>query len=177
MAQATNQKGYDVVSLEGDRISVKTITTSKQVSFNAATFDIVDRVMILRLNVDDDEISIEEVLDCSADKIRQRDKSGSGKYVVPTSGSAHSGGPVDRRQLPQKELRKLSETASAMYTKYRIVQYENGSILVESEGVPEATTKPVLRKIAKEVGVDIHNSSGNRKNTRSLGADIIKHLT
>ncbi len=51
MALATNQRGYDVVSLEGERISVKTLTTSTHADFTASTFDLVDRVMVLRLVV------------------------------------------------------------------------------------------------------------------------------
>ncbi|MFC6346357.1 hypothetical protein [Vagococcus carniphilus] len=37
--------------------------------------------------------------------------------------------------------------------------------------------KPVLKEIAKEIGVDIHNGTGNLKTTRALGNDIIGQLT
>ena len=53
MALETNQRGYDVVSSSNERISVKTVTTSSHVSFNASTFEYVDRVIVLRVNVDD----------------------------------------------------------------------------------------------------------------------------
>ena len=66
MALETNQRGYDVVSALNERISVKTITTSTYVSFNSATFEFVDRVIILRVNVDQENgISVEEILDKS----------------------------------------------------------------------------------------------------------------
>lgn len=55
MALASNQRGYDVVSAEGERISVKTITTSNGIRFNPGTFGEVDRVIILRVNVDQEE--------------------------------------------------------------------------------------------------------------------------
>ncbi|MDT2831485.1 hypothetical protein P7H62_10935 [Vagococcus carniphilus] len=37
--------------------------------------------------------------------------------------------------------------------------------------------KPVLKEIAKEIGVDINNGNGNSKTTRALGNDIIGQLT
>jgi hypothetical protein len=36
--------------------------------------------------------------------------------------------------------------------------------------------KPALRSIAAKVGVDLLNGNGNAKNTRQLGADIIRVL-
>ncbi|UES53249.1 hypothetical protein GFK88_17025 [Roseibium aggregatum] len=180
MALATNQHGYDVVSLEGERISVKTVTSSSHVDFRASTFDSVDRVMILRIVVDEDEVSIEEIMDCSASEIRARGTNSSGKYTVYINGPSIGGGAAqdgaDRRRLSVVELQKLKETGSATYGRYRIVQYENGTILVETEGSAQNVAKPILREIAKEVGVDILNTAGNMKNTRTLGADVIKAL-
>jgi len=61
MAFETNQRGYDVVSSSNERISVKTVTTSSHVSFNASAFEFVDRVMVFRVNVNDElGISVEE---------------------------------------------------------------------------------------------------------------------
>lgn len=68
MATQTNQIGYDVVSAEGEWISVKTVTSSNHVTFNPNTFDHVHRVIVLRIDVDETEPSIVEVLDCSAKK-------------------------------------------------------------------------------------------------------------
>ena len=53
MAPNTNEKGYDVVSSNGERISVKTTattTTSGGVRFNQNTLAFVDRIMIMRIN-------------------------------------------------------------------------------------------------------------------------------
>ena len=181
MALATNQHGYDVVSLEGEYISVKTVTSSTHVKFKATTFDIVQRVIILRLIVEDDTVSIEEILDCPADEIRQRGTSSDGSYTVPIkkwisdsdAQLANSG----RQRLPVERLRSLKETGSAFHQIHRIVQYENGSILVETNGQVQSMSKPILRQIAKDIGIDILNAAGNMKNTRSLGSDIIKTLS
>lgn len=166
MALATNQQGYDVVSADNERISVKTVTTSSHVSFNAATFDLVDRVIVLRLNVDDGEASIEELLDCPADEVRQNLRYSAGKYVFPTSSQTRI----------RRDVEDLKVTALAKHGAHVVQQYENGTILVETAGSRETAAKPVLRMIAGEIGVDLLNGSGNPKNTRQLGADIIRIL-
>ncbi|MFP4464747.1 MAG: DUF6998 domain-containing protein, partial [Alphaproteobacteria bacterium] len=61
MAEDVNQKGYDVMSKEGERISVKTTSMSKGsgfVSFNPNTLDQVDRIMVLRINEHEREIEV-----------------------------------------------------------------------------------------------------------------------
>lgn len=44
LALSVNQAGYDVVSAEGEKISVKTFTSSTRINFNANTLDHVGRV-------------------------------------------------------------------------------------------------------------------------------------
>ena len=59
MALEVNQKGYDVVSSKGERISVKTTAAGGpggHVSFNPKTLSNVDRVIILRVNAEEREI-------------------------------------------------------------------------------------------------------------------------
>ncbi|PTX35473.1 hypothetical protein IQ03_04984 [Gemmobacter caeni] len=181
MALATNQRGYDVVSGDGDYISVKTVTSSNHVTFRESTFDLVSRVMILRLVIDDDDVSIEEVLDCPADDIRRRGANEAGQYIVYINGGIASGaGDLTghpRKRLQVEELRQLKETGSAIHGPHRIIQFENGTILVETNGQVQPMAKPILREIAKDVGVDILNDAGNKKNTRSLGSDIIRALS
>jgi hypothetical protein len=53
---------------------------------------------------------------------------------------------------------------------------ENGTIVVSTGGVPDPAAKPILRKIAEKVNVGLLNGSGNRKNTRQLGSDVIEAL-
>jgi hypothetical protein len=177
MALATNQRGYDVVSIDGERISVKTITTSNHVSFRSSTFECVDRVMILRLSVEDDDIAIEEFLDCSTEDILSNYGKGKGDHFhVPVKKSGVSGDGATGHRIPVEELQELLKTGVAEYEKHRILQYENGSILVETDGEIVPVAKPTLREIAKAVGMDFLNSAGKPKNTRTLGADIIKVL-
>lgn len=167
MALETNQRGYDVISADNERISVKTVTSSVHVSFNPNTFDQVDRVMVLRVNVDDEDgVSVETLLDCSAVEFLEKYGKGSGKHVFGTSTGSR----------PKQSLDNLQITDEATFENYVVRQYENGTILALLDGAVQPVTKPHLRAIAAKIGVDLLNSNSNTKNVRQLGANIIKTL-
>ena len=54
-----------------------------------------------------------------------------------------------------------------------IRQYENGTIEMLTNDVPEPVAKPVLREPCAELGINPLNGSGNAKNTPTLGAEVI----
>jgi hypothetical protein len=166
MATEVNQRGYDVVSAAGERISVKTVTTSTHVSFNAQTFGLVDRVVVLRINTED--LAIEILLDKPVAEARNSLREGTGKLVFPTYRAAS-----DR---PAKSFDDMLVINEAVYPPYLVRQYENGSIEVLKDGVPQAIAKPLLREIADAIQVETTNSAGVPKNTRQLGDHIIKKL-
>ncbi|KAF7780900.1 hypothetical protein PMAN_a2009 [Pseudoalteromonas marina] len=61
MATEVNQAGYDVVSSSGERISVKTtgrMLTGGHISFNTNTLNLVDRIIILRINTDEMQVKL-----------------------------------------------------------------------------------------------------------------------
>lgn len=168
MAPQTNQRGYDVVSAEGERISVKTVTTSNHVTFNHNTFDYVDRIIVVRLNTSDEEgISVEIVLDIArADfalhLISKPDRKMT--YTIPRTRKAAI--PADR----------IPVNAEAVFGDRLIRQYENGTIKIFSGDQMLSVAKPILREIAADIGVDLAYPSGRYKNTRQLGDGIIKAL-
>lgn len=174
MALETNQRGYDVVAEDGRRVSVKTYTAKTPATFRASTFDQVDWVIVLRFVIEEGELSIVEDIDCAAEDITANGINGAGFYSVP-SALKPTGEPGTGR-VPIKELRKLRETDSATHGSYRIVRFENGSVIVENGDMVEPIAKPILRDIAKVVGVSILRDSGEPKSTRSLGLDVIKAL-
>ncbi len=168
MALDTNQRGYDVVSADNERISVKTVTSSTSVTFNQNTFDQVDRIMILRVNVDDEKgISVEEIHDGTA---------------AETSALLRSRGTnltysIRRNSAEARPLTDLQVIAQAPYGDISIVQYENGAVRLCRDGKPlPIVVKERLKPIAVELGVDILNSKGGVKNTQQLGNDIIRAL-
>jgi len=137
MAPNTNEKGYDVVSNNGERISVKTTattTTSGGALFNLKTLEYVDRVMIMRINED---LEIEVLLDASTDEARDLMHNGTIAYSKLLG--------TGRNNI---NLDKIPIVKEADYGGYKIVEYENGSITVHEEGKMISPAKPILRELA-----------------------------
>ena len=171
LAEHVNEKGYDVVTKENERISVK--TTSRKtgngfVSFNPNTIDFVDRVIILRFN--EEEMELEILLDKSIEESKKMMAMRSdGKLSIAMS----------KIYKPINKIRKDSEIAAirtVFHENYEIRELESGSIVVFEGGEKHSVVKPVLRKIAGMLAVSIVNSKGNPHNTRQLGTLIIQEL-
>src|SRR5690606_32938442 len=119
MALATNQRGYDVIGAENERISVKTVTSSSQVHFNTNTFELVDRVMVLRVNTDEENgVSVETLLDRPAAEFASEYEGAAGHLRFRTA------------QRPVRPLEHLAVATEASIEGMTIRQYENGSIAV-----------------------------------------------
>lgn len=174
MALETNQHGYDVVAADGRRISVKTYTSRNSATFKASTFDQVDRVVVLRFVIEEGELSIVEDVDCSAEDVKSFGVNGAGAFSVPCT--LRENGSAGNDRVPIEELRKLRETDPAEHGDYRVVRFENGSVIVERGSEVEHVAKPNLREIAKDIGVNILRDLGDQKTTRTLGLDVIKAL-
>lgn len=166
MAPDSKQRGYDVVSADGQRISVKTVTSSTQVSFNENTFSDVDRVVVLRINAK--ELAIEILMDLPASEARDSMRTRAGRLVFPTYKS-----PTQADHLPLSNL-QITKVANAGQIQIR--QYENGTVEVLRDGQLIAPALPLLRELSIELGVDHLNSTGTPKNTRHLGDQIIREL-
>ena len=89
MATEVNQKGYDVVSANGERISVKTTAmmgSSGHIAFNPNTLISVDRIIILRINTE--EMQIETLLNEEkgvAESLMRETSGTSGKLAISLS--------------------------------------------------------------------------------------------
>jgi hypothetical protein len=59
---------------------------------------------------------------------------------------------------------------------YVIRQLTSGTIQVFRNSRPVVPVKPVLRRLAKTLGVSLLNTNGNPRNTRQLGSELIKKL-
>lgn len=168
MATEVNQSGYDVVSGDGERVSVKTTgrLANGQVSFNPNTLNCVDRVIVLRINVE--EMQIETLFDGSVEQAKTlMCISGSGsKYTLALS-------KLTKSDSIKRDIPKVKE---AVWGNLTIAERENGSIEVIENGSPLVPAKPHLRQVAKALGVSILNSNGNYYNTRQLGSLLIREL-
>ncbi|AZC91302.1 DUF6998 domain-containing protein [Pseudomonas chlororaphis] len=168
MATAVNQQGYDVVSAQGERISVK--TTSKMnhasyVSFNPRTLSHVDRVIVLRVNTE--EMQIEILLDDAVDvAMRMMGPEVKGKRLLPLR-------PLLKNSKPQREQETVNIVS---YHGYTIRELESGTILIDCEGQSKSPVKPILRNLALSLNLSLVNSNGNPLNTRQLGSQVIQSV-
>ena len=165
MASKTNQKGYDVVSSTGQRISVKTTATttgSAHATFNLNTLEYVDRVMIMRINED---LEIEVLFDDSIEQAKQLMNKG----VIAYSKLLGTG----RSKINLDEIPVVKEVE---HNGYKIAEYENGSIIVYKQDKMLKEAIPILRKIATALNIPIVNGNGNPHNTRRLGSLVINSL-
>ncbi len=167
MATEINQEGYDVVSSNGDRISVKTtaiMSSSGSILFNPNTLRKVDRIIILRINTD--EMQIEILLNKITEeaKLLMSNPSANGKVSIPLS-------KLINKSKDRESIRVINSAKSGGY---KIDELENGAIKVTYNGEPISPVKPVLRELAKKFNVNILNGNGNPYNTRQLGTLLIK---
>lgn len=171
MADNVNEKGYDVVTKENERISVKTTartTSTGFVSFNPNTLQFVDRVIILRFNEEDMELKI--LLDAPIDQAKQMmSQRSDGKFFIPMS-------KIYKTEKKVRADEEISVVKEAEYGDYQIRELESGSIEIYGNGVKQPVVKPVLREIADALSIPLFNSKGNPYNTRQLGTLIIKLL-
>lgn len=171
LAENVNEKGYDVVTKENEKISVKTTTMSNgqgHVSFNPKTLGFVDRIVILRFN--EKEMELEILLDESIDEATKlMTQQGDGKCAISLS----------KIYKPNKKVRNDSEVLvvrKASYQNYIIQELESGTIEVYEDGEKQSAAYPILRKVAGLISISIFNGKGNPYNTRQLGTLLIKEL-
>ena len=190
LADSVNQKGYDVVSSNGQRISVKTVTTANHVNFNPKTIGLVDRVIVLRINPSD--LCIEVIYDLDIEQFQVKSREYDGKYILGISNKNISDNsaldigfnvPIEAKIQPREETDNNHELLIIniiSYNGYEIKQYENAKIEVYKDAEKQPSAKEILRKMAFSLNVPIDNSAGNQKNTQQLGDHVIKaikHLT
>ena len=168
MAPEVNKRGYDVVAHDGQRVSVKTttaMTSGGGVNFNPNTLDQVDRIVILRINTD--EMQIDTLLDDtvqSAMTLMTDPKNG--KRTIALSKL------LGRR--PPRENIPVADTVE--YENLKIEALENGTIQVFKNGEFVTPAKPLLRKVAVQLGLNLLNNNGNEYNTRQLGSIVIRAI-
>ena len=168
MAMNVNQKGYDVISQSGERISVKTTTMdggAGHIPFNPNTLKDVDRVIILKMNTQ--EMQIEVIYDSSKKEAESlmSNTTTDGKRNIALS-------KIVRNTKPRSDLIIVN---SQKYKNVEISELETGTIEVFVNGIA-ATAMPELRKIASELNIGVLNGAGNPYNTRQLGTLVLKTL-
>lgn len=167
LASEVNQKGYDVVSLENERISVKTTTMTSgtgHVAFNGNTLDQVDRVMVLRINIE--EMQIDTLFDGSVDEAKE---------LITNGNIALS--KLDRKKPRRNAAEAVAVLAEVVHGPYLVRELETGSIEVLRSGDKIEVVRPVLLEICRDLVLSPLNGNGNPMNTRQLGYLIVRTLS
>ena len=165
MAGAVNQRGYDVVGFDGERISVKTVTSSGRATFNPRTLALVDRIVVLRIGTDaDNGVAIEIVLD-----VLRADFDHHLRYLA----NGEVDFPIRPSRTPARDLDDQAIIAEAVHDRWIVRRFESGTIRVLDDGVELATAMPALRMLVATLGVDLRNANGGFRNTRQLGDAVL----
>lgn len=169
MAAGVNERGYDVVSAKNERISVKTTAQSGlagHVSFNANTLDLVDRVVVLRINTI--EMQVETLLDKPVADVRAMMVAGStGRLAIALS-----------RLAPGRDAPRLTSPPMTRvhFEGLDIHELESGTIEIRQGDVAITPVMPRLRELALRLHVSLLNECGNPYNTRQLGTQVIRSI-
>ena len=166
MATEVNQKGYDVVAQNGDRVSVKTTTMMNQsghVSVNSNTLSLVDRLMILRINTE--EMQIEILFNDTIDV--------AGKLMAPATNDRQNIS-LSKLSTANQRREKIPAIESVNYKDYVVEALESGTIQIFQNDKTLIPVKPILRILAAELGLSLLNSNGKEYNTRQLGTNVIR---
>jgi len=162
-----NQRGYDLIDADGLRVSVKTITTSTGVDLRESTVDLVDRVVVVWLDTNVDEIGvhiaydkgIEEFLADSAAPYRGSLRLGRGLMTFPNKPSS----------VNKFEVGDVISTHSEGNIVIR--KHTSGSFTALVDGEPTP---------ARQYLIEIRNALGlpdkATNTTRSLGSQVFGKL-
>ncbi len=163
MAIEANQRGYDVISAENERISVKTCTTHRpNPQLKKSTLNQVDRVIVLKIHHGEEGVSIEEILDEPIDIALKQFRENTTAFVYS--------GATQKSALDLSRLRIVEE---AEFKGKILRRYENGSFqVIKKNGIVASVTKDELRKMAKSLGI----TPNDNPTTRQWGRLILEHL-
>lgn len=167
LSARNNQPGYDLVDLDGLRVSVKTITTSTGVALNQNTLDFVDRVVVVWLGTDADELDLVIVYDKSIeDFVSESAEPYSGSLRLHRSAMSF---PLKPAATSKFELGQVVDThleGDVLFQKHT-----SGSFTALVNGTPQPA-RQLLKEFRDRLGLP--NKANNT--TRSLGGQVFGHL-
>ncbi|WP_340249925.1 hypothetical protein [Sulfitobacter pontiacus] len=167
LTNENNQRGYDLIDEDGLRVSVKTITTSTGVSLKESTLDLVDRIIVVWLDTNEDEIGVHVAYDASVERFLA-------DSAAPYRGSLRLGRGAMTFPNKQPSAQKFEVgDVIATHVEDNIVirKHTSGSFtaLVGGEPMP---ARQYLLEIRNALG--LHDKATNT--TRSLGAQVFGAL-
>lgn len=167
LSTTNNQRGYDLVDQDGLRVSVKTITTSTGVALNQNTLDLVDRVVVVWLGTDADELdlvivydkSIEDFIDESAEPYR-------GSLRLQRSAMSFPHKPATASKFELGEVVDKHQEGEVLFQKHA-----SGSYTAIVNGTPQPARQRLM-ELRDRLGLE--DKANNT--TRTLGRQVFGEL-
>ena len=167
LSTTNNQRGYDLVDLDGLRVSVKTITTSTFVALNQNTVDLVDRVVVVWLGTDADELDLVIVYDKSIeDFVNESAEPYRGSLRLQRSAMSFPLKPAAASKFELGEVIDAHQEGDVLFQKH-----ESGSFTALVNGTPQPA-RQLLIELRDRLGLE--DKANNT--TRSLGGQVFGHL-
>ncbi|WP_131618218.1 hypothetical protein [Roseivivax marinus] len=166
LASVNNQRGYDVVDGDGLRVSVKTITTSTHATFNASTMDLVDRVIVVWIGTEADELDVVIVYDKGVDDLLSDCANYRGTLRLGRSSMVFPNKPDGARTFEVGPVVDSFENGGVTFRKH-----SSGSFTVLVEGEPQPAYQ-YLRNLRDSMGLPEKTND----TTRSMGAQVFSNL-
>lgn len=167
LSATNNQRGYDLVDADGLRVSVKTITTSTGIALNQNTLDLVDRVLVVWLGTDADELDILIVYDKSVeDFIAESTEPYRGSLRLKRNAMSFPQKPTLPGKFTLGEIIETHQDGNVMFRKH-----SSGSFTAMVDGEPQPA-----RQLLMELRDKLKLPDKTNNTTRSLGAQVFMHL-
>jgi DNA-binding transcriptional regulator YdaS (Cro superfamily) len=166
LTSTNNQPGYDLIDKDDLRVSVKTITTSTHVTLNESTLDQVDRIIVVWLGTEADELDVVIVYDKSTDDFIADAATYQGKRRLSRSDMAFPYKPISVETFSVGDIVDTHNEGNVLFRRH-----SSGSFTVLVDGKPE----PAFRHL-----MSLRNSLGLpdkvNNTTRTLGAQVFGKL-
>jgi hypothetical protein len=167
LASNNNQRGFDLIDADGLRVSVKTITTSKFVALNESTLDQVDRVVVVWLGADADELDVVTVYDKSVEDFSSDCSTYRGKLRLGRASMAFPEKPTGADTFDVGDIVDTHQDGSVLFRKHA-----SGSFTVLVDNQPEPAFQHLIRLRDAMVLPDKANNT-----TRTLGNQVFGELS
>lgn len=167
LAAQNNQHGYDLIDLEGLRVSVKTITTSTAVDFNEKTIHKFDRAIVVWINTQENLLDTVVVYDRSVEEtLADCDEPYRGKLRLWRKQMTFPGKAVSAVKFEVGDVVKTYQKGNVIIRKH-----SSGSYTALVNGNPEPARQYLLA-MRDSMGLP----SKSPDTTRSLGAQVFANL-
>lgn len=166
LTSTNNQPGYDLIDGDGLRVSVKTITTSSHVKLKESTFNQVDRIIVVWLGTQADELDVVIVYNKSAEAFHADAVPYQGTLRLGRAAMTFQDKPVGAGPFHVGDIVNVHQEGNVLFRRHA-----SGSFTVLVDGLPEPAFQHLLR-LRDALGLpDKTNNT-----TRTLGNQVFGKL-